>query len=99
MVEGPEKEVKLHITDGWNMFPIEALEPMLWFWTTAEWDLNDENLIPIDKVEESGSDYTAWIVAAADFYYLTEVPINTLLKNKYGKRLDRDLPKEMGEIT
>ncbi len=96
MVEGPEKEVKLHITDGWNMFPIEALEPMLWFWTTAEWDLNDENLIPIDKVEESGSDYTAWIVAAADFYYLTGVTIDTLLTDKYGRRSGRGGPQERG---
>ena len=35
MVEGPEEEVKLHITEGWNQFPIEALEPMLWFWTNS----------------------------------------------------------------
>ena len=66
---------------------------------TAEWDLNDENLIPINTVEEAGSEYTAWIVVAADFYYLTGVPINTVLTDKYGKRLNRDQPKEMGEMN
>ena len=66
----------------------EMYEPMMWFWRTAEWDLEEQKIRKktkkgekgkkieeVENVAESGN-WTPWIIILLDFFYTTGMPID-----------------------
>ena len=66
----------------------EMYEPMMWFWKTAEWDLEEQKIRKktkkgekgkkieeVENVDESGN-WTPWIIILLDFFYTTGMPID-----------------------
>ena len=76
LLDGPAKEVKLN-RDNWGVYQSYAVfEPLLWYWSTAQWQTETGE----DGPDENGfwrwhDHYTPWLIIAADFYYLTSVPL------------------------
>ena len=68
-------EVKVNKKEWGSKYPYALFEPLLWFWRTAEWDYSLETVVEEGKERDPGAEWTTWIVAAADFYYLTGIPL------------------------
>ena len=66
----------------------ELYEPMMWFWRTAEWDLEEQKIRKKTKKGKTGrkieeeekvdenANWTPWIIILLDFFYTTGMPID-----------------------
>jgi len=72
-----KEEIKVDQRNWARYYPYAMFEPLLWFWRTAQWDMEMEDLLTTqeEKKKDVGAGYTTWIVMAADFHYLTGVPL------------------------
>ena len=70
------KNENLKITKNWAAhYPYALCEPLMWFWTSAEWDRDVEVIVEEERTKDIGAEWTTWIVMAADFYFLTGTPL------------------------
>lgn len=53
----------------------ELFEPLLWFWKRVEWTRDTDEPVKHNRAHETASQWTRWLIIAADFYYSTGIPM------------------------
>ena len=75
LIEARVEQIKVTKENWAWYFPYAMVEPLMWYWRTAQWDVGDEYIIRQKKEKDPGAEWTPWLIVAIDFYYSTGVEV------------------------